>query len=72
MRKEKEDAAETRDKMRLKKRIIEKYDDLIKQKTKELCDCCAFKDNSPRGGLCKLLPLTSEGENCPYFQEMPR
>ena len=51
-------------------RIIEKFSyKLIARKRKELCDRCERRMPKPmiRYPGCFLSPITSEGEDCPYF-----
>ena len=51
---------------RLQARIREKYPDLLEKNLDELCGRCARF-----GGVCpeSLLPVTSKGENCPFYSQ---
>jgi hypothetical protein len=51
---------------RLQAKIRDKYPDLLEKNLVELCGRCAWF-----AGTCSesLLPVTSKGENCPYYKE---
>lgn len=49
-------------------RIEEKFGvELIEQKRQELCANCAEK---PKTDNCNLYPITTNGNNCPYFRKI--
>ena len=51
-------------------RILDKFGyKLINRKRKELCDRCRRRKPKPIISYhgCFLAPITSEGEDCPYF-----
>ena len=37
----------------------------IDEATERLCQCCCF--HLWRGGICPLLPISSDGKDCSYF-----
>lgn len=40
---------------------------LLTEKYNELCQKCQFRFDY-QGVKCKLLPITTKGQNCPYFK----
>lgn len=49
--------------------IIDRYGDKLPDKRKELCNNCQYRYGNTLwcGGL---LPITSKGEDCPYFKKL--
>ena len=49
----------------LQRIILEKYGvKSIKEARERLCSCCVERANK-----CHLLPITTNGSDCPYFQK---
>lgn len=56
-----------------KQEILMRFGALIPSKREELCAHCRF-GRETQGQVCEffLLPVTSQGNDCPYFKEGER
>lgn len=57
-------------------RILEEYSGLVDAKRRELCDHCLSREspsyfNAAPSCHFNLLPVTSTGLDCPYWQQRP-
>ena len=50
--------------LKLQKKIREKYPEKLAENLEALCKCC----QSHRS--CHLVPVTSNGDNCPYWDKV--
>ncbi len=60
--------------MNLKKEILESFgDDRLKDAVTRLCQFCkrnnhVFNSSNWHDVNCHIIPLTTKGEDCPYFE----